>query len=225
MKLLLVEDAPRLRGALQAALTRLGHAVDAAADAAEAQALVRQGGHDAIVLDRMLPGGVDALDLLRDWRRRGLRTPVLVLTALHQVPERVAGLQSGADDYLPKPFDFDELHARLLALVRRNQVQLEPAKRIGPLVIDLTRREVRLRERPVELTAREYGLLELLARHPGAIHSRAEIEERLYADEALPQSNAVDVAIYSLRRKLADEHGGQLIHTRRGLGYLLQWIP
>lgn len=220
MKILVVEDSARLRDAMGGGLTKLGHAVDFAVDGAEGSIMGRHPGYDVIVLDRMLPDK-EGLEILRDWRSSGIDTPVLLLTALDGVEERVRGLGTGADDYLTKPFALAELVARLEALTRRRYAQADPCLRVGPLEIDTARRHVAVSGTTIVLTAREYTLLECLARRPGHILSREQIEERLYAEADGPLSNAVDAAIYSLRRKLDQAGAPPLIHTRRGLGYTL----
>lgn len=224
MRLLLVEDSERLRTTVARALFRLGHAVDEAADGGEADASVRINRYDAIILDLMLPGR-NGLDLLQDWRRRGDATPILILTALDAVADRVRGLALGADDYLVKPFAIEELVARIEAIVRRNHGQADSRLRLGDLEIDLSARSVRRGGEEVILTAREFALLECLARRPGQILSREQIETHLYAENVAPLSNAVDAAIYSLRRKLSPGNSPPLIHTRRGLGYVMQEHP
>ncbi len=221
MKLLIIEDSARLRDTLEKALTRMGHAVDLAADGAEGSLMGRTGAYDAVVLDRMLPH-IDGLDVLRDWRERGIRTPVLLLTALDGVEEKVRGLSFGADDYLTKPFALAELVARLEALARRRYDQPDPALRVGPLVIDTAAKSVRRDGETITLQAREFALLELLARRPGQVMSREQIETHLYAETSGPLSNAVDAAICSLRRKITPPGSPALIHTRRGLGYVLE---
>lgn len=203
------------------ALTRMGHAVDAAPDGEDGEIMARQNDYDAIILDRMLPGK-DGLQVLRSLRADGIDTPVLLLTAMDGVEEKVRGLADGADDYLTKPFALAELTARLEALVRRRYGQSDSRKVIGSLVVDIGRKTVTLSGEDVVLTAREFSLLEILARRPGQIFSREQIEERLYSEADGPQSNAVDAAVYSLRRKVSPPGCPQLIHTRRGLGYVLE---
>ncbi len=221
MKVLIVEDAARLRATLAQALGRMGHAVDLAEDGTEGDAMGRATKYDAVVLDRMMPGK-DGLEVLRGWRRDGIDTPVLLLTALDGVEEKVKGLGDGADDYLTKPFALAELVARLEALVRRRYSQPDPRIRVGPLLIDTAAKTVCRDGEPVVLTAREFSLLECLARRPGQVLSREQIESRLYAELDGPLSNAVDAAVYSLRRKLCPPGTPPLIHTRRGLGYVLE---
>ncbi|MBB5352123.1 two-component system copper resistance phosphate regulon response regulator CusR [Haloferula luteola] len=221
MKLLIVEDAPRLRETLEKALTRMGHAVDVAADGLEGESMARFTSYDAVVLDRMLPGK-DGLSVLRDWRRDQIKVPVLLLTALDDLEDKVQGLRHGADDYLTKPFALEELVARLEALVRRRYDQPDPVLEVGPLVFDTGSRTVKRDGVPLSLTARELSLLELLVRRPGQIFSREQIEHHLYGEMSGPLSNAVDAAIYSLRKKLSPPGTPPLIHTRRGLGYVLE---
>lgn len=220
MRLLLVEDAQRLSATMCQALTRMGHAVDAAENGEDGELMARQNDYDAIILDRMLPGK-DGLSVLRDLRRDSIDTPVLVLTALDGIEEKVRGLTDGADDYLTKPFALAELVARLEALSRRRYGQADSRRTVGPLEIDTSRKSVSREGREIVLTAREFSLLEILARRPGQVLSREQIEERLYSEADGPQSNAVDAAIYSLRRKLCPPGTPPLIHTRRGLGYVL----
>lgn len=221
MKLLIVEDAPRLRATLSQALTRLGHAVDLAVDGEEGDLMGRAASYDAVVMDRMMPGK-DGLEVLLGWRRDGIDTPVLLLTALDGVEEKVRGLGGGADDYLTKPFALAELVARLEALARRRYAQPDPLLSIGPLEIDTAAKLVRREGRGIDLTAREFSLLECLARRPGQVLSREQIEARLYGELDGPLSNAVDSAICSLRRKVCPPGTPPLIHTRRGLGYVLE---
>jgi two-component system copper resistance phosphate regulon response regulator CusR len=221
MKLLIIEDAPRLRTMLTQSLTRLGHAVDVAEDGIEGEMMARSNFYEAIVLDRMLPGK-EGLDVLRDLRRDHIKTPVLLLTALDAIEEKVRGFGTGADDYLTKPFALAELIARLEALVRRQHGKADSLLHIGPLTLDTSAKSVTLQQRPITLTAREFSLLECLARRQGQVLSRAQIEAHLYAESDSPLSNAVDAAVYSLRRKLALPDGQALLQTRRGLGYVLE---
>ena len=220
MRLLLIEDSARLRANLARALKRIGHGVDAASDAEKGEVLARVHEYDVIVLDIMLPGR-DGLSLLRGWRNLGKETPVILLTAKAEVDDRVRGLALGADDYLVKPFAFEELAARIEALGRRRTGQAKSEIRVGPLEIDLAGKVVKRDGVRIELTSREFALLECLARRPGQILSRAQIEARLYNESESPLSNAVDAAVYSLRRKLCPPNTPPLVHTRRGLGYML----
>ncbi len=222
MKLLVIEDSARLRSTLGRALTRLGHAVDLAADGGEGDVMGRTTRYDAIVLDRMMPVK-DGMDVLHGWRRDGIDTPVLMLTALGEVEDKLAGFGEGADDYLTKPFALSELIARLEAISRRrHHAQPSPKLKVGPLVIDTAAKSVSRAGEEIPLTAREFSLLELLARRPGQVFSRAVIEERLYSEADGPLSNAVDAAVYALRKKVSPPGSPPLIHTRRGLGYVLE---
>lgn len=221
MRVLLAEDSRRLRESLSRALARLGHAVDAAEDGEEAEMFARGSAYDVVVLDLLMPvrGG---LAVLEGWRRKGNEVPVIILTALNAVEDRVRGLALGADDYVVKPFAVEELLARMEAVVRRRFGKSDSKRKIGPLEIDLAGRAAWLKGEPISLTAREFSLLECLARRPGRVMSRERIEEALYGESASPLSNAVDAAVYSLRKKLSLEGEAPLIQTRRGLGYVLE---
>ena len=221
MRLLLVEDSHRLRTTLAKALTRLGHAVDEAQDAEEGETFAKIHSYDAVVLDVMLPreGG---LQLLERWRRRGKDTPIIILTALNGLDDRVRGLALGADDYLTKPFAIAELDARLEAVVRRRRHgQADSRVVVGDLEIDLAAKKVVRAGQHIVLTAREFSLLACLARKPGQVFSREQIEANIYSESDSPVSNAVDAAVYSLRQKLTPTGGASIIQTRRGLGYVL----
>jgi DNA-binding response OmpR family regulator len=219
MRLLIVEDAPRLRATIAKALDRLGHAVDVAADGPEGAEMARRNRYDVVVLDRMLPGK-DGLAVLAEMRARRDETPVLILTALDSVGRRVEGLSQGADDYLTKPFALEELVARIEALARRRYGLADPVLECGSLRIDLGAKSVAVDGAPVELKPREFALLACLALRPGRVMSRVQIEEQLYGDAGTPASNSVDSAVCSLRRSLGD--AGARIKTRRGLGYVLE---
>jgi two-component system OmpR family response regulator len=220
MRVLLVEDYTPLRESVGVALAEAGFAVDATADGEEGLWYATSGDYDAIVLDIVLPSR-DGLSVLRQLRKAGRRAPVLMLTARDTVADRVAGLDAGADDYLIKPFALEELLARVRALMRRKYAAATATLRVGDLEIDTTNRVVLWGHRRVDLTAREYALLEYLARRPGVVVSRAEILEHVYDFQSDVESNVVDVYIGYLRRKL--EHGGRgrLIQTRRGQGYVI----
>ncbi|MBP6784738.1 MAG: response regulator transcription factor [Verrucomicrobiales bacterium] len=221
MRLLLVEDSNRLRSTLVRALARLGHAVDEAADGNEADLVASLNHYDMIILDLMLPGR-SGLELLESWRRKGDNTPVIILTAMNAIEDRVRGLALGADDYLVKPFALAELAARIEAIVRRHRGKSDSRVRVGEIEIDFAARTVWRKGEEVVLTAREFSLLECLARRLGQILSREQIEAHLYNEAESPLSNAVDAAIYSLRRKLSPDGAPLLIQTRRGLGYVMQ---
>jgi DNA-binding response OmpR family regulator len=216
MRLLLVEDDSMIGAAAQQGLRHEGHTVDWVRDGHEGEAAVAGGTYDLVLLDLGLPRK-DGLSILRGWRARGNKVPVLIITARDAVSDRVAGLDAGADDYLVKPFDLDELSARVRAVLRRHAGRSEAVIRVGALEIDTAARRVRFRDREVPVSAREYALLEALADRPGAYLSRAQLEERLYGWDEEIASNAVEVHIHALRRKLDPE----LIRNVRGLGYTL----
>lgn len=220
MRILVVEDSKVLQKTVGTALRRSGFAVDIAGDGEEGLWLARSGDYDALVLDIMLPK-MDGIEVLRTLRAEGRQTHVLLLTAKDAVANRVAGLNAGADDYLVKPFELDELIARVQALCRRSYGRKDSGFTLGELGVDFASRTVSLSGKPVELTAREYLLLEYLARRRGEVVSRAEIEAHIYDDRTDLMSNAVDSAVCALRRKITRDGGADPIRTRRGLGYVL----
>lgn len=220
MRILVVEDYAPLRNALVKGLGEAGFAVDATGDGNEGLWYARSAQYDVIVLDLMLPG-LDGLSLLATLRRERCDTHVLVLTARDTVEDRVEGLNRGADDYLVKPFSFDELLARVQALVRRRYEAKSPVVQVEDLEIDTVRKQVQRSGDAVELTAREYALLEYLALRAGQLVSRTEIWEHVYDFHDTAQSNVVDVYIGYLRRKLERPGMPRIIHTRRGQGYTL----
>jgi two-component system OmpR family response regulator len=216
MRLLLVEDERDLRRALARALTEAGFAVDESADGEDGLFRALEIDYDAIVLDLMLPR-LGGFEVLEEVRRSGRTTPVLLLTARDAIDDRVRGLNGGADDYLTKPFALEELVARLRALIRRAAQHPAPAVAIGDLDVDLAARRVHRGGHEVELTGREYSILELLVRQRGTVVPRTVLFDHLYNEDHESTSNAIDVHVASLRRKL----GASLIETRRGLGYLI----
>ena len=220
MRVLVVEDYDVLRESITQGLQEAGYAVDAAADGEDGLWHAESNDYDVVVLDLMLPK-LDGLTLLKRLRARGNRAHVLVLTARDTPADRVRGLDSGADDYLVKPFVFAELLSRVRALVRRRYDAKSPVLRVGDMEIDTTTRAVRRGGRTVELSAREYALLELLALRAGQVVTRTDIWEHLYDASAETSSNVVDVFIGHLRRKVERPGLPPLIHTRRGLGYVL----
>lgn len=220
MRILIVEDSPRLQRSLGTALRKSGYAVDVAGDGEEGLWLAQEHGYDVVVLDLMLPKR-DGLSVLAELRRAGKTVHVLLLTARDTVNDRVQGLQAGADDYLVKPFALEELLARVQALCRRAYGTKQPRLAIADLEIDTLARTVRRASQSVELTTREYLLLEYLARRRGEVVSRSEIEEHIYDGQVDPMSNVVDSAVCNLRKKLGAAGAAPLIHTRRGLGYVL----
>jgi DNA-binding response OmpR family regulator len=221
VRILLVEDSPRLQRSIGTGLRRANYAVDVAGDGEEGLWRAESDQYDVIVLDLMLPR-LDGLTLLERLRARGKHTHVLILTARDSVEDRVRGLQMGGDDYLVKPFAFEELLARIQALVRRCHTQKNPSIRVGPLEIDTSARTVTVQGRPVGLAPREYALLEYLARRQGTVVSRTEIEAHIYDDAAEPMSNVVDSAVCALRRKIDVPGRPSLIQTRRGMGYVFR---
>ena len=214
MRLLLVEDDTMIGTAAQKGLRQEGHAVDWVRDGREAEAAIENGVYDLALLDLGLPRR-DGLSVLRGLRAKGNDIPVVIITARDAVADRVAGLDAGADDYLVKPFDLDELSARLRAVARRRAGRARSILRVGGLEIDAAARAVRWKGREVALSAREFALLEALADRPGTFLTRAQLEERLYGWGEEIASNAVEVHIHALRRKL----GPDLIQNVRGLGY------
>ncbi|HEY5923204.1 MAG TPA: response regulator transcription factor [Kofleriaceae bacterium] len=219
MRALVVEDYAVLRESLAKGLRDSGYAVDATGEGGEGLWYAENHPYDVIVLDLMLPG-LGGLELLKKLRTSGNTTPVLVLTARDAIDDRVAGLDLGADDYMVKPFAFEELLARLRALVRRRYAQVDPIVRVLDLEIDTRARRVRRAGHIVALSAREYALLEYLAHRVGDIVSRTELWDHAYDEAAEANSNVLDVHISHLRRKIDDGHAKKLIHTKRGQGYV-----
>ena len=222
-RVLVVDDEPAVRTSLDRALRLAGYDVALAADGAAALEVLEGGGQDAVVLDVAMPG-VDGLEVCRRMRAGGDRTAVLMLTARDAVDDRVAGLDAGADDYLVKPFALRELQARLRALLRRTEpAEGEPeVLSLGDLVMDVPAHTVRRGDREVELTRTEFALLRLLLEHPGQVLTRSTIFERVWGYDFGATSNTLGVYLSYLRRKL--EAGGEprLLHTVRGLGYVLR---
>jgi DNA-binding response OmpR family regulator len=221
VRILLVEDEVALAGVLQRGLEEHGYAVDLAADAEDALAFASTEPYDLVVLDVMLPD-LDGFKVCRRLRANGANMPVLMLTALDSIDDRVAGLDSGADDYLPKPFDPRELRARVRALLRRDQVHRDPVLRIADIELNTTSQEAHRAGQPIELTKREYAILELLLRNPNRVLSRDEIAQHIWAFDFSAMSNVIDVYIANLRRKLGDTTEPRLLKTVRGSGYLLR---
>ena len=221
MRVLLVEDQADLRCSLGTGLRAEGYAVDAAADGEEAWYYLHDGAYDLVILDRLLPE-LDGLSLLRRLRATGSSVPVLLLTALDAVADRVAGLDAGADDYLVKPFHVPELLARMRSLVRRHYGGSEPVLRCGRLTLDPAAKRVTWDDQALDLTAREFALLEMLLHQAGDVVSRSELWEQLYDFASSSTSNVLDVLVARLRKKLQAAGAPPLIHTRRGQGYLLQ---
>lgn len=216
MRILIVEDEPDLLASLAQALREEGYAVDTAANGQDGLFSAEGTGYDAIVLDVMLPG-LDGWELLKRLRKTK-KTPVLMLTARDQTRDRVKGLDSGADDYVVKPFDLPELLARLRALIRRSANQTTNRIEIGDVKMDTAARTVSLRDKAVELTAREYSLVEFLALHRGEVVTRTQLYEHLFDETEDSFSNLLDVHVSNVRKKL----GAEFIATRRGHGYCIE---
>jgi two-component system copper resistance phosphate regulon response regulator CusR len=221
MRVLLVEDEPRAADILAKGLREQSYAVDVASDGEAAVFQAATTDYDALILDVMLPLR-DGLTVCRNIRQSGSTVPILMVTARDAVDARIEGLDAGADDYLVKPFDFGELLARLRAVIRRGRQPLLPERvTIGPLVLETRARRASIASRELALTAKEYALLEYLARRAGDVVSRADIAEHVWDEHYDPLSNVVDVYIQRLRRKLEDAGAASLIRTRRGEGYQL----
>jgi DNA-binding response OmpR family regulator len=220
VRILVAEDHPTLCASLAQGLRDEGYVVDVTQDGTEAQYLAKSHPYDCAVLDIMLPG-VEGWDILAGMRSSGMSTPVLLLTAKDAVSDRVKGLDRGADDYLLKPFAWDELLARVRALIRRTHRQDSSVIKVGDLEIDTAAKSVARAGKHIELTAREFLLLQYLAMRKGTVVSRTDIWEHLYDDHDQTTSNVVDVYIGYLRNKIDKPFSYPLIHTRRGQGYML----
>ncbi len=222
MRILVVEDDEKIASFVANGLKQNGYSVDKAADGEEALSLCGSVTYDAVVLDIMLPK-LDGLAVIRQMRRHKSLVPVLLLSAMASVDNRVAGLQAGADDYLTKPFAFSELLARVQALIRRATHVAEPTTLIvGNLSMNLLTREVTRGDKTIELQSREFALLELLMRHPGRPVTKTMILEHIWDYSFDPQTNVVDVLMHRLRSKLEKNFAVKLMHTIRGVGYVLK---
>jgi heavy metal response regulator len=220
MRVLVVEDEPGIANFVRQGLTEAGHAVDVAWDGEEGLDYALAADYDVLILDIMLPK-MDGLELLRKLRHRGHKTPTLMLTARDKVDDRVKGLDAGADDYLVKPFAFPELLARVRALLRRPPLQMGTVLSVGDLEMDTATRQVRRGKRLIDLSPREYALLEYLMRHPNQVLTRTQIGEHIWNFDFYHESNVVDVYIGYLRRKIDKSSDCPLIQTVRGVGYCL----
>ncbi len=217
MRVLLAEDDPDLAQQLAEVLEQAGYAVDRAPDGEEAQFLGETEPYDAVILDLGLPV-IDGISVLRNWRKGGLKTPVLILTARDSWSEKVAGLDAGADDYVTKPFELEEVLARLRALIRRAAGHASPEITCGPVRLDTRNARVWVGSEPVRLTALEFKLFSYLMHHQGEVISRTELTEHIYDQDFDRDSNTIEVFVNRIRKKL----GVELIHTVRGLGYRLE---
>ena len=220
MRILLIEDDPQIGDGLHHGLSKHGFTVDWFQNGKHGKDALSLAPYDAVVLDLGLPQ-IDGMSILADWRQHQLDTPVLILTARDALPDRLAGLNSGADDYLCKPFALDEVVARLLALVRRSKGRAIAHLNYGNLSLDTTAKTVTLHGNPLTLTQREYLLLELMLSQPKHILSRAQMEGKLYGWDQEVESNAIEVHIHNLRKKI----GKNFIITKRGLGYQIGEMP
>jgi len=216
MRILVIEDDPLIGDGIKAGLIKLGFSVDWFTEGKEGMTALSSAPFDAVVLDLSLPG-IDGLAILRHWRQQGQDEPVLILTARDALEQRVAGLQQGADDYLCKPFALSEVAARLQALIRRRHGQLQPFLSHGAVVMESASHTVTLDGEPLLLKSRELALLELFLINKGRVLTRAQLEEKLYGWDDDVSSNAVEVHIHHLRKKL----GSQFIRTIHGVGYTL----
>jgi DNA-binding response OmpR family regulator len=219
LRILLVEDEPRMAQVVARGLREHTYAVDVVGDGEAALYQSAINNYDLILLDVLLPGR-DGFEVCREMRARGDATPVLMLTARAAVDDRINGLDAGADDYLTKPFSFRELLARVRALLRR-EPKIHPAQfQVEDLVVDFSSHRVTRASHEIELTAKEYALLEYLARRVGQLVSRAEIAEHVWDESFEPFSNTIEVYVNRLRKKIDEQHAVKLIHTRRGEGYI-----
>jgi DNA-binding response OmpR family regulator len=221
MRVLLVDDEVKFATVLRGGLEEHGYAVDVAHDGEDGFELANMQSYDLVILDVMLPG-LDGLQVCRRLRDEGRNVPILMLTARDAVDDRVAGLDCGADDYLTKPFAFRELLARTRALLRRESSSRDPIVRIGDLELDTITHEVRRDGQEVELTSKEYAILEYFVRNPNRVLSRTQIAEHVWDYDFVAMSNVVDVYVGNLRRKLGDDREPRLLHTVRGTGYQLR---
>jgi two-component system, OmpR family, response regulator len=222
MKVLVVEDNPRVSQFLRKGLEESGHVVDCADNGQDGLLLATSGSYDVMVLDRMLPGGLDGLTIVQALRREKNRTPVLILSALAEVDDRIKGLRAGGDDYLTKPFSFGELSARIDALVRRSQACGGATElTVGDLHMDLRSHDVMRAGRRIELKPREFKLLEYLMRHSGQVVTRNMLLENVWDYRFEPRASVIDTHISNLRRKIDAGSDSPLLHTVRGFGYRL----
>ena len=222
MKVLLVEDNGRVARFVCKGLSEEGHTVDHADNGRDGLHLATAGRYDALILDRMLPGGIEGLGIVESLRKTGDKTPILILSALAEVDDRIRGLRAGGDDYLTKPFAFGELLARLEALARRGQgTAIQTVLTVADLRIDLLSHKVVRGDTAIQLQRREFKLLEYLMRHAGQVVTRAMLLENVWEHHFDPQTNLIDVHVSRLRQKIDAGFGPALLHTVRGVGYRL----
>jgi two-component system, OmpR family, response regulator len=222
MRLLLVEDDQKIAGLIEKGLHEVGFVVDTGHDGPSGLELALQDVYDAAIIDIMLPG-LDGLQIIEKMRKVEINTPVLILSARQSVDDRIHGLQRGGDDYMVKPFSFSELLARIQALIRRDKKNIQPTVlQVGDLEMDLLRHEVSRGGEKIELPAKEYALLEFMLRSAGRVLSKTTILERVYEYSFDPQTNVVDVLVCRLRNKIDKDYDLKLIHTIRGMGYVLR---
>lgn len=215
MRLLIVEDEAKIAASLEKGLAAEGYVVDVARDGDAAEALADANSYDLVLLDWMIPGRHDGPALVRVWREQGMQTPILMLTARTTIGDRVQGLDAGADDYLPKPFSFDELLARVRALLRRPKGSSGNVFHSGPLMLDIVSKEAAINKRPIHLTAKEFQLLEYLLRHKNEVVSKDQLLDHVWADDARVQHNTVETFVANVRKKIGED----VIMTVRGHGY------
>ena len=222
MRILVIEDDKKIASFLEKGLREAGYSVDAAHDGNQGLEMALYEPYDAAVIDIMLPG-LDGLSIIESMRERHVETPVLILSARQSVDDRVQGLQRGGDDYMIKPFSFSELLARVQALIRRDKANVKSTMlQVGPLEMDLLRHEVHREQVKIDLPAKEYSLLEYMMRNPDVVISKTSILEKVYDYSFDPQTNVVDVLVCRLRNKIDKDFQDKMIHTVRGMGYVLR---
>lgn len=224
MRILVIEDNPKMASLIKKGLTEQGYAVDAAHTGHDGEYMAAGEAYDAVVLDLMLPDE-DGLIVCRNLRRRGVHTPILMLTALASTQDKVAGLDAGADDYLTKPFEFEELVARLRALLRRGQAGEAAVLKFEDIEADLLKRTVTRGGQKIRLTAKEFAVLEYFLRNPDRLLSRTTLGEHVWDMNFEPESNVIDVYVSMLRRRIDKDFERKLIHTVIGAGYMLSAEP
>ena len=220
MRILVIEDEVKLALSLQRGLSAEGYVVDVTYDADQADVLVGSTEYDAIVIDWMIPGKHDGPELIKKWRQESLQSPILLLTARATIGDKVGGLDAGADDYLSKPFSFDELLARVRALLRRPKKHSGNKIKVGNLTLDVISKSIMVEDNLIHITAKEFQLLEYLMRHSGEVLSKERLLSHVWADEDRVQHNTVETFIAHLRKKLGKS--GNLIETVRGYGYIIR---